>query len=99
MNITSIGEIAKNIKPKKPTTKAKCEHQDMMGLVKQEGWTGGRWAGAWGRLIKDSRIGFNDLERLIGIANNLKGFSPRGFVRNRLNDRDWIQYFYGNNKK
>ena len=93
MNTTSFGDIVKDIKPRKRTTKARCPHQEMMGMVKAEGWAVGRWVGAWAKLIKQSGINFFDLRRIIEKSKTLQDYSPRGFVRNRLQKKDWVKHF------
>ena len=93
MTTTPFGEVAKDIKPRKPTTKARCPHQEMMGMVKDAGWAVGGWVGAWAKFIKQSGINSFDLEKLIKKAKTLKDYSPRGFVRNRLQKKDWVKYF------
>lgn len=93
MNTPSFGDLVKDFKPRKCTTKARCPHQEMIGLIKAEGWAAGGWVGAWARLIKQSKINFIDLRRLVDKAKTLKGYEPRGFVRNRLINRDWVKYF------
>ena len=47
----------------------------------------------WAKLIKQSGINDIDLERLISKASALKDYCPRGFVRNRLQKKDWLKYF------
>lgn len=93
MNPTSFGAAAQNIKPKAPTTKAKCEHQQMMELVINAGYAPKKYQAMWGKLIKKSGINDIDLQRLITVAESLNGYCPRGFVRNRLRDGDWRKYF------
>lgn len=85
-----FGDIAQNIKPKE--TKAHCEHQDMMGMLKDAGFAVGKWQGMWARLLKSSRINYYDLERLMNVKVP-KEYSKRGFVRNRLQNRDWVKFF------
>ena len=93
MKSTSFATAAKNVKPKKPTTKAKCEHQEMMELVINAGYAPKKYQPRWAKWIKQSGINVLDLQRLITIAESLTGYSPKGFVRNRLIDRDWRKHF------
>jgi len=77
----------------KPSSKACCAHQAMMGMVITAGFAPKKFQPMWARLIKQSGISDLDLQRLIAIAHQLNGYCPRGFVRNRLRDKDWIKYF------
>ncbi len=72
--------------------KQAVEHQKMMGVLVDAGWAVGRWTGAWGKLLKTSHITLYDLERLVRHAQSLSSFCPRGFVRNRLQNKDWHKF-------
>lgn len=73
--------------------KQAVDQQTMMGMIDQQGWLQKRWMGVWGKLIKDSHITPYDLDRLVRYAvSRSDKFHPRGFVRNRLRDRDWHKY-------
>lgn len=75
-------------------TTARCEHQEMMGVIIKSDYAPKKYQPRWARWIKQSGINLVDLERLIHIANALpKTYSPLGFVRNRLINKDWIKYF------
>ena len=90
----SFAEIASSIKPKKSITKACSEHQAMMERVIKAGFaTTKRTESMWAGWIKYSAINDIDLERTISKAQSLVGYSPRGFVRNRLQNRDWYKFF------
>ena len=71
------------------TITKEVEHQAMMGLVVKEKWAVGQYLGMWGKLIKDSKVNEYQLRDLIDDANILKYYSPRGYVRNRLSDKDF----------
>lgn len=78
----------------KSETKAHCAHQAMMEMVILEGYAKGKWLPVWARIIKESGINDIELEQLIGVARSLPNeYSPCGFVRNRLVERDWTKYF------
>lgn len=82
-------------KMEKPETKAVVEHQDMMGMVVNEGYATGRWVASWGKWIKSSGVTSYQLERLIQKAKSLeaqKKVSACGFVRNRLQKKDWHKW-------
>lgn len=75
-------------------TKAHCAHQAMMEMVINEGYATKEWQPIWARIIKQSGISDLDLKRIIQLARSLpKQYSPAGFVRNRLIQKDWIKYF------
>lgn len=71
--------------------KTEVEHQAMMGLLVEAGYAVGRWQGMWGKLLKQSDINHIDLKRLMDIKPS--GYDHRGFVRNRLQKKDWIKFF------
>ena len=74
-------------------TDSVVQHQEMMGRIKEAGWLTPKWTGAWGQYIKSSKITDYDLERLIRYAQaHAHLFDARGFVRNRLQDKDWHKY-------
>lgn len=78
----------------RPTTKAKVEHQDLMGQVIDAGYAPKKYQPRWGKWLKDSNINLIDLKRLIGVAKKLpKNYSQAGFIRNRLINKDWVKYF------
>jgi len=77
----------------KRSSKARCAHQAMMEMVIIAGFAPKQFQPMWARLIKQSGINDLDLQRLIVVARKLNGYCPRGFVRNRLRDKDWLRYF------
>ncbi len=89
----SIKELIESQTPKKQITKARCQHQHMMEMVIKAGFAPTmRYQGMWARVIKNSGINDIDLKRLIEKSQLLDNYCPRGFVRNRLQKKDWINY-------
>jgi hypothetical protein len=78
-----------------PETKAVVQHQELMGIVVGEGYAVGRWVGSWGKWIKSSGINVYQMEKLIRKAKSLeaqKKVQACGFVRNRLQKKDWHKW-------
>ena len=64
----------------------------MMGLLVDAGYAVDRWKGMWGKLLKSSKINEIDLKRLLAVPLP-ETYNKRGFVRNRLQRGDWVEYF------
>jgi len=87
-------KISFDFSPKNREVKAHCAHQAMMELVIKEGYATKEWQPMWARIIKQSGINDPDLDRLIRVARTLpSNYSEAGFVRNRLIQRDWTNFF------
>ena len=72
--------------------KVPAQHRAMMGILVDVGYAKGRYQGMWAKLLKESGINDIDLKRLLAVTIP-KEYSKRGFVRNRLQNRDWAKYF------
>lgn len=78
----------------KITEKPGTEHQEMMAIVASK-YAKDRWIGAWAKWIKDSHVSLYQLEKLIALAEELerkKKANACGFVRNRLQNKDWPRW-------
>ncbi|MEJ8568857.1 hypothetical protein [Elongatibacter sediminis] len=72
--------------------KIPARHRAMMGLLVNIGYAKDKYQGMWAKLLKESGINDIDLKRLLDLSIP-KEYSKRGFVRNRLQNRDWSKYF------
>ncbi len=72
--------------------KVPAQHRVMMGILVNVGYAKDKYQGMWAKLLKESGINDIDLKRLLAVTIP-KEYSKRGFVRNRLQNRDWAKYF------